>query len=209
MGWCAMSRRPNARDLFTSLVVMTMLASSSRAQTVDVPNVWSHGTRLAASAGLASASSDTGGLVGTAIAWEITPRLSVEGMGLWLDRKDATSTFAAALMAEMSLLPPHPLAPFVEAGFGFYRSSFDARRETVPSFYRDRMTAAVATSGATFTDPAFVFGVGLSVFAARHLAIRPQMDVFVVTRSSRTYVVYTAAVQVAYHFENHPITPSR
>ena len=203
-----MSRRPSAHHVFAALVVMMMSASSSRAQTVEVPNQWSHGTRLAASAGLASASSDTGGLVGTAIAWEMTPRLSVEGMGLWLDRKDASGTFAAALTAEVSLLPPHPMAPFVEAGFGFYRSSFDARRETMPSFYRDRMTAAPGR-GATFTDPAFVFGAGLSVFAARHLAIRPQADVFVVTRNSQTYVVYTAAVQVAYHFENHPITPTR
>ena len=203
-----MSRRPNAHHVFAALVVTLMSASSSRAQTVEVPNVWSHGTRLAVSAGLASASSDTGGLVGTAIAWEITPRLSVEGMGLWLDRKDASSTFAAALTAEVSLLPPHPMAPFVEAGFGFYRSSFDARRETMPSFYRDRMTAA-SGPGAVFTDPAFVFGAGLNVFAARHLAIRPQADVFVVTRNSQTYVVYTAAVQVAYHFENHPITPTR
>jgi hypothetical protein len=40
-------------------------------------------------------------------------------------------------------------------------------------------------------------------------AVRPQVDVFVVARDSQQYAVYTASVQVAYHFENHPITPRR
>jgi hypothetical protein len=186
---------------------MTMICSPSlRAQTVDVPNVWSHGTRLAASAGVSSGSSDTGVAVGPAIAWEITPRLSIEGIAMWLDRKDAAVTFAAALLAEANLAPPYRVGPFVEAGFGFYRSSFDARQDTMPSFYRDRMTAG---SGAVFTDPAFVLGGGVNLFAARHVAVRPQVDVFIVARDSQSYAVYTASVQVAYHFENHPITPRR
>ena len=196
----------NLAACVTAFAVMMFGASSLRAQTVDVPNTWSHGTRLAIAAGVSSASSDTGVAVGPAIAWEITPRLSIEGIAVWLDRKDAAVTFAAALMAEVNLGPPYRVGPFVEAGFGFYRSSFDARRETMPSFYRDRMTAG---SGAVFTDPAFVLGGGVNLFAARHVAIRPQVDVFIVARDSRKYSVYTASVQVAYHFENHPITPRR
>ena len=198
-----------ARNLTACVMAFTVTmicASSLRAQTVDVPNVWSHGTRLAVSAGTSSGSSDTGVAVGPAIAWEITPRLSIEGIAVWLDRKDAAMTFAAALMAEVNLGPPYKVGPFVEAGFGLYRSSFDARRETMPSFYRDRMTAG---SGAVFTDPAVVLGGGVNLFAARHIAVRPQVDVFIVARDSQQYAVYTASVQIAYHFENHPITPQR
>ena len=72
----------NLAACVTAFAVMMFGASSLRAQTVDVPNTWSHGTRLAIAAGVSSASSDTGVAVGPAIAWEITPRLSIEGIAV-------------------------------------------------------------------------------------------------------------------------------
>jgi len=42
-----------------------------------------------------------------------------------------------------------------------------------------------------------------------HVAVRPQVDVFIVVRDSQQDAVYTASVQVAYHFENHLIATRR
>jgi hypothetical protein len=34
----------------------------------------------------------------------------------------------------------------------------------------------------------------VNLFAARHIAVRPQVDVFIVARDSQQYAVYTASV---------------
>jgi hypothetical protein len=49
----------------------------------------------------------------------------------------------------------------------------------------------------------------LNVFVARHLAIRPDVEATIVRRNAQNYVVTAVSVHMAYHFEDHPITPSR
>jgi hypothetical protein len=60
---------------------------------------------------------------------------------------------------------------------------------------------------ATFTDPSVVFGGGLNVFVSRHVAIRPNLEATVIMRDRQTHMVGSAAVHLAYHFKDHPITP--
>jgi hypothetical protein len=65
------------------------------------------------------------------------------------------------------------------------------------------------TEGQTFTDPALVLGGGVNVFFNRHIAVRPDLEAMVVMRDSHRYVVTTAAIHLAFHFEDHPVTPAR
>ena len=60
---------------------------------------------------------------------------------------------------------------------------------------------------AEFTDPSLAGGGGTNVFLSRHWAIRPQVIATVVLGHSRSYVVTTGTVHLAYHFEDHPVTP--
>jgi hypothetical protein len=189
-----------------SLIAVFAACGSLWAQAAPPGNAWSHGTTLSVSAGAATGSSETGAQVGGTIGWEITPRIAVEGNGTWFDRRNGAEAFAATLAVQAALTRTGPVAPFVEGGFGLYRASFDISRSAVPGFYRDRMTpGAIGYSVTnTFTDPAVLVGAGLNVFATPHIAIRPQVEAWIVTRNSQSYVMTAVAVRAAYHFENHP-----
>jgi hypothetical protein len=45
------------------------------------------------------------------------------------------------------------------------------------------------------------------MFINRHWTLRPEVVATVVMRDSRNFVVTTGAVRLAYHFEDHPVTP--
>jgi hypothetical protein len=126
----------------------------------------------------------------------------------WFDRGSTADAFSAALTAHVNLLTPRSVVPFVAGGVGLYRASFDAVDDSMPDFYRRRLDSDSGTTR-TFTDPSFVVGGGVNVFTSRHWSIRPSVDATIVFRDSESYVVTVAAVGVAYHFEDHPITPAR
>ena len=79
-----------------------------------------------------------------------------------------------------------------------------AESTAIPEFYQPRITATART----FTDPAFVFGGGVSLFASRRISIRPDVETMLVRRNGQNYVVTTFAARFAYHFEDRPITPA-
>ena len=110
-----------------------------------------------------------------------------------------------------SLKVPRPAVPFVKGGVGLYRASFDSSVADIPDFYRRRLgpgEPAVGRSHA-FRDPSVVVGGGLNLFATRHIALRPEIEAMVVRRQSRSHVVTAVMMHVAYHFEDHPVTPAR
>jgi hypothetical protein len=184
--------------------------ASAPAQTTGPEHAWSNGTTIEGFAGAATDSSTTGALAGGGAGWEMTPRFGIAGSMAWLDRGTGAGAFSAALTAHASLLSPRGVVPFVTGGFGLYRASFDAVDDSIPDFYRPRIEAESGPQTTfTFTDPAFVVGGGVNVFASRNWSIRPKVDVMIVVRDSQSYVVTAAAVGVAYHFEDHPITPAR
>jgi hypothetical protein len=88
-------------------------------------------------------------------------------------------------------------------------ASFDAARDDVPDFYRRRLPPDTFGVRHTFTDPSFIAGGGVNLFVSRHLAIRPEVQAMVVRRDSNQLVVTAATAHVVYHFEEHPVTPSR
>jgi len=171
-------------------------------------NMWSHGTTLNVFGGAAAMAGDTAAIAGGAVGWEIKPWFAIEGSGTWLDWGRETHAFAPSITAQVALLTPRPLVPFLTGGVGVYHASFDRLDRTMPGFYRRRMMAmADMGSAVSFTDPSLVGGGGVNVFVSRHWTLRPEIVAVAVLRNSRSLVVTSGAVRLAYHFEDHPVTP--
>jgi opacity protein-like surface antigen len=191
-----------------SLLVVFLLASSitATAQPVPAGNVWSHGTTIDVFAGGASASGDAGPVAGGAAGWELTPWFGVDGNLSWLKTFGDAEAFTAAVNARAHFLTNRAVSPYVRAGFGLYRTSFNSTLTDVPDFYRRRIADASPgyDSSYRFTDPAWVVGGGLTIFRSHHVAIHPAAEAIVVRRDAQSYVVTSVTVHVSYHFELHP-----
>jgi hypothetical protein len=188
--------------------MVLLCAMSASAQSASPSNPWRHGTTLNVFTGGARAETDNQFLLGGAMGWEITPTLAIEGSGYWFDRNTEPDAFAAALKLQAGLPVGRPVVPFVAAGIGLYLASFDATTSTIPDFYRNRIASTGTSAGSvhTFTDPSFIAAGGVNLFVSRHVSIRPDVEAMFVRANSQGYLVMVAAVHVAYHFENHPMT---
>lgn len=201
-----------SRPVFITAAVLLFLSASgvASAQLKAPPNMWIHGTNVNLFVGAASASSETGPLAGGAVGWEVTRRVALEGSGSWLNRRNGAEAFAADLKALVNVTAARPVVPFLEGGIGLYRASFDSSLGTLPGFYQGRTTGnGTNVTRMAFTDPSFILGGGVNLFATRHIAIRPDVEAKIVRRNSQNYVVTAVSVHMAYHFEDHPITPSQ
>jgi hypothetical protein len=199
------------RRLGWPALILAVLSAPASGQTTPPEHKWehewTHGTTLGLFLGAAVDSSKTASVAGGTVGWEITPSIALEGGGAWLDRGAGADAFAAALRVRAGLAGLHPAVPYLHAGVGFYRATFDRGRSPVPGFYRRRMTGNAGLGTDTFTDPSLVVGGGVNLFVSRHLAIRPDVEAMIVMRNSRSHVVTAATVHLAYHFEDHPVTP--
>jgi hypothetical protein len=195
-----------AAAVATALVACT--AVDAGAQTVGDVN-WHRGTTLAGFFGAATTSSDASAAAGFGLGWELLPHLVIEGRGFWLDAGADAESFAAALGARVPLRPARPIVPFLSSGLGFYHASFDRPHDGMPAFYRQRLESATDLARATFDDFAVAFGGGVDVYLTEHLALRPEATVMLVIAGSDAHPVPIYGVHLAYHFEDHPITPRR
>lgn len=186
-----------------ALVLLVTLSAHAWAQQ-EAPPEGQRATTLNAFVGAATDSSQTGLAAGMAMAWDATPLFALEGSGSWLDRGRGADAFSAALKVQ-ARVRSRTVAPFAEAGFGMYRAWFDPDATAIPDFYQDRITA----TDRTVTDPAFVFGGGVNLFASRRISIRPEIETLLVRDSGQNYLVTTFAARFVYHFEDRPITPAR
>jgi hypothetical protein len=170
--------------------------------------MWSHGTTLNVFGGAAATSGDRAAIAGGALGWEIEPWFAIEGSGTWLDWGQGAHAFAPSITAQIGLLTSRPFVPFLTGGIGLYHASFNRIDSAMPGFYRRRMMSMTDPgSTITFNDPSLTGGGGLTVFVSRHWSVRPEVLATVVLRDSRSFVVTTGAVRLAYHFEDHPVTP--
>ena len=200
----------NPPHRWPAFILVLSTCGTASAQTAPAGNTWSHGTTVNGFAGAASASSETGPLAGGAVGWEVTPWVALEGSGSWLDRHNGADAFAADLKVLVNLAAAHPVVPFLEGGIGLYRAWFDLSRGTLPGFYKGRMAGNGANvKQMAFTDPSFIFGGGVNLFISRQVAIRPDVEAKIVRRNSQNFVMTAVSIHLAYHFEDHPITPSR
>jgi hypothetical protein len=174
------------------------------------PSEWSRGTAISGFAGVGADGSHTGGLFGGTLGWDLNPRIAIQGSGGWAEYGDGTDAFSASLGARFHLLRSQRVNPFVNGGVGFYRASFGPGA-SAPDFYSHRMRLDVPhrTLRSTFTDPSFVCGGGLNIAVNRRMRIRPEVNVDLVFRDSRTNTVPSFRMHFVYVFEDHPVTPSR
>jgi len=189
-----------------------IIANSTAAAAQTTPgNIWRHGTTANIFAGVASSASRTRSVVGGGVGWEVTPWVGLEGRFAWQDRARDEDAFAAELGAHVNLLSERPVVPFVKGGVGLYRASFGRVLDDIPEFYRRRLAPPDPALRArqTFTDPSLVVGDGVNVYVSRHVAIRPEIEAIAIRRDGRGHVVTAVTIHLAYHFEEHPITPSR
>jgi len=169
------------------------------------PDDWGHGTTVSASAGAATDGSHTAATAGGAVGWELTPRVMVEGSATWLDRREGSHGFNAALKLRAGLTRTG-VSPFVEGGIGLYRVTHTASA-VMPEFYRRRMLGqGPSQMQQSFTDPVFHAGAGLNVFVSRHLSVQPAAELLLVTRDAHAYRLSAFSLRFAYHFEDHPVT---
>lgn len=151
---------------------------------------------------------DQTGVFGGAVGWELTARFNIEASTRWLVPKNGADAFAVLFTAQRPLVGRRTFVPFVSGGMGVYSASFEAGSTGIPEFYSQRMTPPGVPSGSAerFTDPAFVVGGGVSIFASRNVSVRPEVETIWLRSDGRNYVVTTAMVRFAYHFEEHRIT---
>jgi hypothetical protein len=143
------------------------------------------------------------------VGWEVTPRFAVDGTGTWTEFGSGADAFAGSLRLRMRIAGHRRVDPFVQGGVGMYRAMFETGDSQMPEFYRRRIgPAAEGVTGATFTDPTLVTGGGVSLFLRRWFAVRPEAEVTFVLRNG-THVVTSFLVHAVFHFEDHPVTPSR
>lgn len=192
------------------VVLLSVSVPAASAQSAgDAP--FTKGTFLGLWGGAATQDGSTRATLGGAIGWEVTPRFVFEGRAAWFERPEGDEAFAAAISAHVNLVTPRPVVPFLSAGFGLYWASFGQPLDRLPDFHGRRVDPTKDAIGAhaSFADPSFEFGGGVTVFTSRHVSIRPEVIVTTAFRDGRTYSVASYGVQLSYHFEDHPITPSR
>lgn len=196
------------RGCAMAVALMTIGALASAQETAV--NTWSRGTTLNIFAGASSEPQKGAFTAGGAIGWQLTPSMAIEGTGAWIDNQSSPTWFTAAMKFQARLARAAGTNPYLEGGIGLCRSSFDAGDMNVPGFYRKRMVDNPGTSlmSHTFTDPTFAYGAGLNIIATRHIAIRPAAEFTTVFRNRDTFTMMAGVVRLAYHFENHPVTPT-
>jgi hypothetical protein len=190
------------------LAVLGLSTATASAQT-DNANPWNRGTTLTVFGGGATASPNTTGALGTALGWELTHRVEIEGAGAWLSKRRGAHAFAADLKGLVNLTRPGPAVPYVGGGVGMYRGIFDTPMAAMPTFYRRRMANEDASRQTSYTDPTAVVSGGLHIFVARHFSIRPEATIRFVADRGRSYRVGTLTVGGVYHVEEHVAAAGR
>jgi uncharacterized protein involved in copper resistance len=166
---------------------------------------------LAVYGGVSTAESRTGGLAGGAIGWQISPWVGLEADSFWVDRPGSEAGFSAAFNARWSLVTGWKAIPFLKTGLGLYHASFDTGDDTVPAFYLDRLGDGSAGVGVkrSFTDPTAIVGGGVDIGLSRRVSLRPQADATFAFDHGKSRVMPGFTLHLAFHFDEHPITPSR
>lgn len=190
------------RDILLAALVSAAAASPAGAQTNDNP--FGFGTTLAGFAGGAVDGGRAAPAAGLELGWELVPHLAVEGTTLWTAPGDGRHEFSVVIGPKFNFRPGRRRVPFVTAGAGMYRATFDAGAAPVPQFYAARMIDATVSTH-TFDDFVASFGGGAEFFLHTHWAVRPDVRVMMVTGDSDIRWITAVGVHVAYHFEHHHV----
>ena len=194
------------RALIAATVVILIGGVPASAQTPA--HDWSEGTSVSLFGGVSVDGNAGGGLLGGGAGWTITPMFGLEGRVGWSQDVSETDAFAASLTARFSPRKPRTSVPFVRAGVGLYRATFDTQAD-IPEFYRRRLSAGdlAVNHRKSMIDPSLVAGAGLDVWVSRHLVLRPEFEVATVLSDGRGYLDTNVTFHVIYNFESRHVTP--
>jgi hypothetical protein len=160
---------------------------------------WQPGTTLGVFVGANGSAANTAPVAGTALGFELTPHFTIEGRGTWLRHDHGLTDFSASINALIPLLRPRAVVPFALAGFGMHGATVDPRSSDLPAFYRDRLPPNEGRP--VFEDLLLTFGGGIDVFLTSHLALRPEVTMYVITTRHDHLTKAVYGVHLAYHFE--------
>jgi hypothetical protein len=184
------------------LAAVALLSTSTDASAQTSRGIeWQPGTTLGGFVGASSTPSTTTLAAGTALGWELTPHFTIEGRGTWLRHDQSLTGFSASVNALIPLLRPRSVVPFALAGFGMYGATVESGSPDVPAFYRDRMPPSAGRP--VFEDLLLAFGGGADVFVTSHLALRPEVTLYVITTRDDHLTKAVYGVHLSYHFEAH------
>ena len=182
--------------------LLVMATGVAYGQTAPATSDWSRAGFLAVYGGGGEVTSRHGFAAGAGLGWDVTRRLTLEGRGRWFDAPPDESAFAVDLVARYAWRPGTRIAPFVSGGVGMLRAVYEAIDADSPEFYRERaVTDVFGRSRGVFRDLLWSVGGGGSMFLTRHLALRPEVGVLIITTTESARVVPVYGVQLAYHFE--------
>jgi len=196
------------------LVAAAMLPATVHAQD-DGTRSGMKATTVVGEAGLSNDSSHNNGWFGGMALWQPTHRVGIAVSGRWIDVGAGASGVAADIGPEFGLISNSSGdVPYVRFGVGAYRTSFDLTNlhqvSAMPEFYSRRVDfISTVKSRVTFMDPMFVVAGGIDVPLNRRVSIRPDVRVMWVVRDGHAYQMVLVGMQLGYHIEAHPVTPSR
>jgi hypothetical protein len=199
------------REFGWAAALLVSVSAAASAQTDPAAVGFRQCTTAGVLAGGGFATSDRGFVGGASIGWGITPRLTIEGRVLWLDRDPGSEGFTAGFSANLGLASLDNAEPYLKGGVGFYRASFDTAQATPPAFYRRRIAEddSAARTTYAFADPAVAVGGGVKLVDRRHFTIRSEIEAMIAWHDADGYVITAVTVHFVYHFEDHAITPAR
>lgn len=180
--------------------ILTLNVSAAQAQSPPAGE-WQHGGFVTGFGGGADVWSRHSFAAGAAFGWEVTPRLALEAGGRWFDVPARESAFAADISARIGLVRRRAATPYVSAGAGMFRTAVSAV-DSAPAFYRARIDPQ-RLGRHVFRDPLWSAGAGADVQLARHLSMRPDVTVLIVTTRSDARVVPVYGIRLTYYFEPH------
>ena len=183
------------------------LAAPVSAQNDRQPSV-ERGTELDALVAAGSTEIHTGPAVAAIAGWRLSGWARAEARAAWLARGSGADAFEADLGATFNVIRGPRLSPYVGAGFGLYRASFDSAAAPMSTFYAQRLTRSVpASQQQVFTDPVFRASAGIDWRLTGRIALRPEASALFVRRDGRGETIGLIGLRVGFRFEDHPVTP--
>ena len=148
---------PRVRALLElTFAAWLVAAGTAAAQQVPAPTIPTANTgrvSLVASGGVSAASGDSGGAFGAVITGNLTNRLALEGAGTFTMTHGGRESQALTASLLFNLVPPDERAiPYLAAGIGLYRSSFDLDEMGFGRFFTQNpgYSGMMALSGGSF-----------------------------------------------------------
>ena len=197
------------RDIGFIVLALVSFPPFADGQTASNGNDWTRATELGVLTGGTSRSADIGPTLGGVAGWQMNRWVTIEGRGLWIDHGTRADGFSADITSLVNIVRKAKVTPFIGAGLGLYRATFEARRTEMPDFYGRRLGRddLPVVSTVSFTDPMLALTAGVDFVPRRHVTIRPQASVLLVRSDGLSETMFNVGLRFGYRFDDRPLAP--